>query len=85
MLSIRDILEGIGELILIAVVIGAIILGIGFVVNVVQGFPEYHYEYVDIDGESEVADYCYMNRGNMFCRSGDTTIQVQSYTRIRDN
>lgn len=63
--------------------IGSVIF-VMFLVWWMCGSPTYHYEYIDADNNTGIADSCWSNKGTAFCNSSNTTIQVKSYTRIKD-
>lgn len=58
------------------------------VVIVVCYFHDYtttnDYTYVDIDGNTGVADVCSQERGLLWCKSGDRRITVKEYSLIRE-
>lgn len=52
-----------------------------------NGTAGYHYEYIDIDGNTGVASSCSPGANTthyMSCRNGGTVIQVKSYTKVEE-
>lgn len=79
-------MDGFGNFLGGLIVFALIVL---FILLCASDYQDFHsqndYEYVDLDGNTGLADYCdnATSSGGLQCRIGDRTILVKEYTKIK--
>ena len=75
-------MENIVNFIVLVFVIGSLgILGLFLVLSFSDYSSKNDYAYIDTSGSLGFADYCNIDRGNLYCRAGDKTIDVKEFIK----
>lgn len=70
-----------------AIIIGVFVLCMAWVIGLaIYQACNYNvwYEYIDLNGETGRADDCYTSKGNMVCKTGNTSKKVTEYTKFTE-
>lgn len=85
--KVQAVLEFIGVLITGVLLIAAIVLGFKFIGGIITYIKEYkppvcHYEYVDYNGNTGVAQECLSRYGTLYCGNNSEAFKVNSVKKV---
>lgn len=85
--KVRAVLEFIGVLITGVLLIAAIVLGFKFIGGIITYIKEYkppvcHYEYVDYNGNTGIAQECLSRYGTLYCGNSSEVFKVNSVKKV---